>query len=51
MKVEKWNFKGEEVDVTIFEEEDKETNEIIDKDLENTIDISKILNDEEDKNE
>ena len=50
MKIEKWKFKNEEVDVTIFEDEDIENNEIID-DLEDTKDISKLLNSEDKKDE
>ena len=51
MRVEKWNLNGKEVDLTIFDEEDIETNENNEEDLENTKDISKLLNNDGEKNE
>lgn len=51
MRVEKWNFDGKEVDLPIFEDEDIETNEIFEDDLENTKDISELLNSNEEFNE
>lgn len=50
MKIEKWNFRGEEIELPIFEDEDIETNEII-EDLENTKDISELLDSENKYNE
>ena len=43
MKIEKWLYKGKEVDVPIFDEEEIETNEET-PEFENTIDLKEALN-------
>ena len=43
MKIEKWIYKGKEIDVPIFEEEEIEKNEEI-PEFENTIDLTEVLN-------
>ena len=42
MRVEKWNFEGKEVDVTILDEDEIEKNDPSD-DFENTIDLEEIM--------
>lgn len=44
MKIEKWKYKDTEVEIPILEEDEIEKNENLD-DLENTIDLSNIVND------
>ena len=51
MRVEKWNLNGKEIDLTIFDDEDIETNENDIEDLENTQDISELLNNNGENNE
>lgn len=50
MNIEKWLYKGKEVDVPIFDEEEIETNEDI-TELENTIDLKEVLNNIGENNE
>lgn len=50
MKIEKWLYKGKEVDVPIFDEEEIEKNEEI-PELENTIDLKEVLNNIGENNE
>lgn len=47
MKVEKWIYKGKEIDVPILEEDEIEQNEEVDY-LEKTIDIRNVLEKEGD---
>lgn len=42
MKIEKWKYKGKEIDVPILDEEEIEINEIIDE-LEKTKDLKELL--------
>ena len=51
MKVEKWKYKGEVVDVNIFEDDDIEKNEDIEDELENTVDIKEQLKNFEEEHE
>lgn len=50
MKIEKWLYKGKEVDVPIFDEEEIEKNEET-PELENTIDLKEVLNNIGENNE
>ena len=51
MRIEKWNYEGKEINIPIFEEIDIETNETIEDDIDNTKDISELLNTEDKKDE
>ena len=55
MKVEKWKYKGEVVDVNIFEDDEIEKNEDIEDmdnlELENTVDIKEKLKEFEEEHE
>lgn len=50
MKIEKWKFNGEEIDVPILDENEKEENDIP-KELENTLNIAELFIEEEENNE
>ena len=43
MKIEKWKYKGEEVEVPILEDDEIEENLQVQEDLEKTIDLSETL--------
>lgn len=42
MKIEKWKYKGEEIEIPILDEDEIEKNESLD-DLEKTIDLSEVI--------
>lgn len=42
MKIEKWKYKDQEIEIPILEDEDIERNEILDK-LEKTINLNEVL--------
>ena len=50
MKIEKWMYKGKEVEVPVFEEDEIETNENI-KDLEKTKELTSELEEISEENE
>lgn len=50
MKIEKWLYKGKEVDVSIFDEDEIEINEDT-PEFENTIDLKEVLSDIGENNE
>ena len=50
MKIEKWKFNGEEIDVPILKKKKKEENDIP-KELENTLNIAELFIEEEENNE
>lgn len=50
MKIEKWIYKGKEIAVPILEKDEIETNEDVDY-LENTIDLTKTIENLGDKND
>lgn len=43
MKVEKFKFKGEEINLPVFDEDEIETNDIIDDELDKTSDLEKVV--------
>ena len=43
MKIEKWMYNGEEVEVPILEEDDVENNLDINNDLEKTMDLREVI--------
>ena len=49
MKLEKWKYNGEEIDIPILDDEEIETNDT--EDLEDTLDLTQTLHDLGDKNE
>lgn len=51
MKIEKWMYKGKEIEVPIMDEEEIERNEDFDQDLENTLELRKELKNIGDINE
>ena len=51
MKIEKWMYKGKEIEVPIIDEEEIERNEDFDQDLENTLELRKELKNIGDINE
>lgn len=48
MRLEKWKYKDTEIDIPIFDEDEIETNEDIER-LEKTIDLTKTLKSIEDE--
>lgn len=51
MKIEKWMYKGEEIEVPILDDDEIEENLKIQEDLEKTRDLSKELKELGDENE
>ncbi len=45
MKIEKWIYKGNEIEVPILEDDEVETNEVFENELEKTIDLTEKLSD------
>lgn len=50
MRIEKWKYKDEEIEVPLLEKDEIETNEVIEN-LEDTIDLTKTLENIEDEND
>lgn len=50
MKIEKWKFKGEEIDVPILDKDEVEVNVDM-NDLEDTVDLTQILKENEEHHE
>ena len=51
MRIEKWMYNGEEIEVPILDEEDIDKNLDINNDLEKTIELSEVINNIGDNNE